>query len=284
VQVEIDFARYPAARFGDARFDVPSATLGGHKKALREVLRRFAEVETAYLLLCEQPAWGDRPQLIVSIESQVDTQLLYSAWKPHIAEFGIVGFFAGSKAFSAYTSYAATPFYRREHSPPLPAPFSRAELIDYIRRLPDVPALLATAAHLESLRENYDDLPPERAAAEYKAQQMEMEQTFETLRSISTHLKAKTSLLKLLDDDAPFGLALRTFSTETITGRSLFGQFRSWRRDHPMGGLLAQISPIPLVGIANPTLRFLWRMFPSSNARKIGFVLSDACSPSPPPF
>jgi hypothetical protein len=56
VQVEIDFARYPAAKFGDARFDVPSATLGGHKKALREVLRRFAEVETAYLLLCEQPA------------------------------------------------------------------------------------------------------------------------------------------------------------------------------------------------------------------------------------
>jgi hypothetical protein len=252
VQVEIDLARYPAAKFGDSRFDVPSTTLGGHKKALREVLRRFAEVETAYLLLCEQPAWGDRPHLIVSIESQVDTQLLYSAWKPHIPEFGVVGFFAGSKAFSAYTSYAATPFYRREHSPPLPAPFSKAELMDYIRRLPDVPALVATAAHLESLKENYDDLPPEQAAAEYKTQQMEMEQTFETLRSTSTHLKAKTSLLKLLGDDVLFGLVLRTFSTETITGPSLFGKFRGWRQGHPMDGLLAQISPLLLVGIANP--------------------------------
>jgi len=116
---------------------------------------------------------------------------------------------------------------------------------------------VATAAHLESLRENYDDLPPEQAAAEYKAQQMEMEQTFETLRSISTHLKAKTSLLKLLDDDAAFGLALRTISTETITGRSLFWKFRRWRLDHQMGGLLAQISLIPLVGIANPQDPFL---------------------------
>jgi hypothetical protein len=252
VQVEIDFARYPAAKFGDASFDVPSATLGGHKRALREVLRRFPEVATAHLLFCEQPAWGDRPQLIVSIESRVDTQLLYSAWKPHIEEFGVVGFFAGSKAFSAYTSYAAMPFYRREQSPPLPVPFSKAEMIEYTHRLPDVPALVATAAHLESLKETYDDLPPEQAAAEYKAQQMEMEQTLETLRSISTHLKAKTSLLKLLDDDAPFGLVLRTFLTGTITGRSVFGKFRAWRHDHPMGGLLAQISPLPLVGIANP--------------------------------
>lgn len=141
MQAEIDFGRYPAAMFGDARFDVPSETLGRHKKTLREILRRFAEVETAYLLLCEQPAWSDRSQLIVSTESQVDTQLLYSAWEPYIAEFGIVGFFTGSKAFSAYTSHAATPFYRREHSTPLPAPLTKAELIDYIRRLPDVPGV-----------------------------------------------------------------------------------------------------------------------------------------------
>ncbi len=172
---------------------------------------------TAYLLLCEQPAWGDRPQLIVSTESQVDTQSLYSAWEPHIEEFGVVGFFAGSKAFSAYTSYAAAPFYRREHSPPLPAPFSRAELIDYIHRLPGAPALGATAAHLESLKENYDDLPPEQAAGEYKAQvSVEMEQILETLRSISTHLKARTRLLKLLDDDAPFGLVLTTTSRRHV--------------------------------------------------------------------
>lgn len=252
MQLQIDFARYPAAKFGDARFDVPAATLGGHKKALRQVLRRFAEVETAYLLLCEQPAWGDRPQLIVSIEKQVDTQSLYSAWEPHIPQFGVVGFFAGSKAFSAYTTYAATPFYRREHSCLLPTPFNKTELIDYIRGLPDVPSLLSTAQYLENLKENYDDLPAEQAAAEYKAQQMEMEHAFETLRSISTHSKAKTMLLKLLEDDAPFGLVLRTFSTETITGRSVLGEFRAWRRDHPLGELLTQISPLPLVGIANP--------------------------------
>lgn len=72
------------------------------------------------------------------------------------------------------------------------------------------PALVATTTHLESLNENYEHVPPEEAAAEYKPQQLEMEQTFEMLRSISTHLKAKTILPKLLDGDAPFGLVQAT--------------------------------------------------------------------------
>lgn len=42
--------------------------------------------------------------------------------------------------------------------------------------------------HLESLKENYDNLPPDHAAAaKYDAQQKEVERTLQLLRSQSTH-------------------------------------------------------------------------------------------------
>jgi len=84
----------------------------------------------------------------------------------------MIGFFSGSKYLAAFASYAATPFYRREQTPPLPSPFSTTQLTDYIRALPDVPILAAMAAYLETLKENYDDLAPEEATAEYRSQQM----------------------------------------------------------------------------------------------------------------
>jgi len=59
-------------------------------------------------------------------------------------------------------------------------------------------------------------------------------------------------LLNCLNKDTPFGLVLRTFSTETITGESPFGKFRAWTHKHPLGDLLAQCTALPLVGIANP--------------------------------
>jgi hypothetical protein len=54
VQLEIEFDQFPAARFGDARFDVPfNGPHGRLKKALRSVLRGFEQIESAlfpYLL------------------------------------------------------------------------------------------------------------------------------------------------------------------------------------------------------------------------------------------
>ncbi len=254
MQVEVDFARYPAAKFGTARFDVPlREPLGRLKKALRSMLHRFPEVEGAYLLLYSDPALGDKPRLIVSVVPRVDTRPLYSAWEPHISEFGPVGFFGGiENRFSAFVAHAAAPFYRGKRTLELPPLLSKTDLIHNIRALPDEPVLAQTAAHLETLKENYDHLPPGQAEAEYRAQQMEMEQALQALRSKSTHPKAKTALLNYLTVNGPFGLVLRTFSTETTTGRSPFGEFRRWMLTSPMGALLSKFSPFPLVGIANP--------------------------------
>jgi hypothetical protein len=156
------------------RFDVPlNGPLGRLKGALRRVLHRFPEVECAYLLVCSDPAWGDTPQLIISLVPGVDTRPLYSAWEPHIPESWPVGFFGGvENRFSYFVSHAATPFYRREQTSQLPSALSKNDLIDYIRVLPNDPVLAATVAHLETLKENYDHLPPEQATAEYGAQKM----------------------------------------------------------------------------------------------------------------
>lgn len=257
MQMEIDFDRYPAAKFGNARFDVPfNGPHGRLKKALRTVLRGFEQVECAYLLICSDPAWGDHPEPIVAVAPRVSTRELYLAWEPNIPEFGVVGFLhAVDNQFSAFASHAATPFYCPRETSRIPAPFSKPDLIEYARALLDDPGLTGTAAYMEAHRENYDHLPREQAEAARKAQQVWIDDTLHwlgMLRSGSAHAKAKAELLKYLTQDMPFGLALRTFSTFTTAGVGPLGTSRMWMHQRPAGELVSRFSPFPLIGIGNP--------------------------------
>ncbi len=257
MQLEINFDQYPAAKFGDARFDVPfNRPHGRLKKALRGVLRGFEQVESAYLLVCSDPAWDDSAEPIVAVAPRVCARALSSAWEPYIPEFGVVGFFdAVNNQFSAFAAHAATPFYCPRETRQIPAPFSTPHLIEYVRTLPDDPGLRGTAAYLEAHKENYDHLPPKQAEAARKAQEVWIEDTphwLGMLQSSSTHATAKAELLKYLTQDIPFGLALRTFSTFTTAGVGPLGTSRMWALSRPSGELIAQFSPIPLIGIGNP--------------------------------
>jgi hypothetical protein len=256
VQLEIDFDRYPAARFGDTRFDVPlNRPLGRQKKALRNLLRGFEQVEAAHLLICSDPAWGNTAEPVVVVAPQANTQELLSAWKPYVAEFGDVGFDVLNSVFSPFVAHASTPFYCPRETAKIPAPLSRAELIEYVRTLPDDLGLEATAVYLEAHKENYDHLPPEEAAERRKAQQTWIEDTLHwlgMLRSPSAAAKAKSEWLRYLTEDIRFSLALRTFSAFTTAGVGPLGTSRMWMYSRPSAELVSQFSPLPLIGIANP--------------------------------
>src|SRR5262249_43629074 len=227
MKLEIDFTTYPAGKLGDIRIDVPlREPLGKLKKALRGTLRQFLEVESAYLLLYSNPLWNNEPQLVIVTEPRIDSASFYGAWQLQSDEFGVVGCVGGQNALSIFASHCALPFYVREYDPPLPPAFSRRELIDYIRLLPDRPVALATAEYPNA--DEWDYLKPSQA-------------------------KSKSTILELLENNKPFGLFLRSFSNESTTGRSMFGEMRTWVPTHPMRDALVRFSPHPLVGIANPS-------------------------------
>jgi hypothetical protein len=260
--LKIDLNAWPCGSYGTLRFDVPPVPFGTLKKTLRTFLHRFVDVEAAYMLFASQPEWGDASHITIPLVTECDIDSVYRTWKAERPDDPPIWFLrVGNNPISAFARSYTVPFYVREGSK-LPAPFTSAELVDLIQSVPEIPHLAPTSKYLESLKETYDDLPPEEAASKYRAQSLEMEGLLEEFRTKSTHGAAKKALLQCLLDDGPFSLLLRTFEREVVSGTSLLtsGVARLWLLDRPLERHIAQVTPLQLIGIANPV-----DPFPSSD-------------------
>ncbi len=263
----IDLNAWPCASYGTLRFDIPRAPCGTLKKALRGFLRRFPDIQAAYLLLASRPEWGDAPHVTVPLLTERDLDPVCRAWEAERPEEPPIWFLrVGNNPVSQFACWFAAPFYVRE-TPELPAPFPTAELIALIQGLPETPFLAATSDFLETLKENYDHLAPEEAEAEYRAQDLEKEQLLQELRLRSRHREAKNALLHCLREKENFSLLLRTFEREVASGSSGLtgGRGRVWLSERPLERHIARVTPLQLIGIANPR-----DPFPSSLLLEVG--------------
>jgi hypothetical protein len=141
-----------------------------------------------------------------------------------------------------------------------------SELLKLIQGLPDHPHLIATGKFLEMLKETYDDLDRLEAERMYREQDIEARQLLMEMKERSTHSKAKRMLIGLLEEHEPFSLFLRTFESEAISGKSVLtgSMHRTWMSDRPLERQINEITPLPLIGIANPI-----DPFPSSDVLQI---------------
>jgi hypothetical protein len=259
----IDFDAWPGASLGTMRFDVPRGPLSRVKRELREFLQASGGVTAAYLLLVSRAEWGDHPQLIVGVATDRDIEPLFRAWQERPIRTRVGFFPLGDDALSAFARAYLLPFFPVSTTS-LPESMTDGELIETIQSLPDVPHLAATAMHLKTLEERYDDLPPDMARAEQQAQERERENTLRELRERSTHGAAREALLRCLNREEPFSLLLRTFDREVVSGSSGLtgGASRLWITDRSLEAHAAKVTPLPLIGIANPL-----DPFPPSNYR-----------------
>ena len=250
----LDFDTFPALSLGALRVDAPRAPLGSLKRALRAHLQLHPRVEAAYLLLVSDDARGGRPQITIGIVGDGDIDDLARTWtSAHPDDAAVAFFHVMDDAVSFFARTYLLPFYPASAAV-LPASLPDAALMSLIQKLPERPHLAATAAHLETLKESYEHLPAEAAEAEDRAQRQEAEELLQEMRGRSTHGAARQFLLDSLTSGARFSLLLRTFEREVVSGASKLtgGNARLWLLERPLEAHIARVTPLPLIGIANP--------------------------------
>jgi hypothetical protein len=243
----VDLDAYPAASFGALRFDVPrqdiSSTrhelrsLFSTKRKLRSLLEDWSGVGTAYLLLVSNGELGEAPKLTVGVETDQEVEPLFRRWQALPRRPPMAFFRLGDDALSAFARAFAQPFYPMTATVTLPEIMADSQLTRTIRALPDVPHLAATATHLKTLGDEH-----------------EANEVLRELRDGSTHRAAREMLLRCLDLAEPFSLLLRTFDREVASGKSLLtgGDARLWISHRALEEHVARVTPLPLIGIANP--------------------------------
>jgi hypothetical protein len=252
---EIQLDAWPCVSAGELCLDVPVAPHGSLKKILREFLREFPSVASAYLLAVSGPAVGETETLTVALASTEEIDDLFARWRTRPSPRPRLAFVRmEDDALAHFAFHYASPFYLRDAAP-LPAPYADVDWSAWLDSLPERPHLEATVQHLAALVERPDE-EDRRVAREL----------VESLRDGSTHTAARRFLRESLHAARPFSLLLRTFGAETFRGPSTLtgGQEVKIMRDRRFERMLPRITPLPLVAIANPL-----DPFPSSDVLQL---------------
>jgi hypothetical protein len=227
----------PCFSAGGLQIDVPVSPHGSLKKILRNLLREFPSVASAYLLAVSGPGVGEIETLMVAVAATEEIDSLFARWeeirpspRPRLAFIRL----EEGHAIARFAFYYASPFYVRD-APTLPAPYSDIEWSAWLVSLPERPRLNATEQHLATLVESPNEEEDRQTAREL----------IESLRSASTHAAARDFLLESLHSNRPFSLLLRTFGAETFRGASALtgGHEVKIMRARPFERMVTRINP-----------------------------------------
>jgi hypothetical protein len=213
------------------------------KKALRAVLRGFADVESARLLVVGNRTWRSDAFVMTVLLTGGRTAAIDRAWRDAYPAGPPVVFDAEERGVLArFGKDFVAPFYVRDEGH-FPEPLATPDLLQLLARLPDRPSFEA----FDEILRRQDPNAPEAARQEL----------IKRYEKWSTHAKAKRALIAAIEDGTPFALLLRPFAIETLEATSPY-QFLGdvfWLAVRPVGqddiAAYARKARLKLFAIAN---------------------------------